>query len=548
MKILIIGGVAGGATVATRLRRLNEKDEIIVVEQGDYISFANCGLPYHIGGSIAERQKLLLQTAPGMKAKYNLDIRLQSRVESIDPHGHTVVIRDLVKNQDYQENFDKLIISTGAKAIIPPIPGIEQAQNLFTLRNVPDMDAIKAYLTKNEVKRVAVIGGGFIGLEMVENLTELGLQVDLVEMAPQVMPNLDFEMAQEIHAHLQQQGVGLHLHDGLNRIEQDGHLLHLNSGTKLATDLIILSIGVLPESTLAKEAGLELGVKGAIKVDSNFQTSAQDIYAIGDVIEVPSSIDGQASHIPLAWPANRQARLLADHLNGLPIKHPGSLGTSIAKIFSLSVASTGLNERQLQDRHIPYHVIHTHPSSHAGYYPGASPMHLKLIFGQDGRILGAQAVGSQGVDKRIDILATAIHFGAKAPELAGIEVAYAPPYASAKDPVNHLGYIADNLLHHRVETIQWHEVDSLLEQGAFFLDVREESELANGHLAKFYQIPLGQLRQRLAELPSDQPIYVYCQVGLRGYQASRILTAYGFTVKNLDGGYKTYRAASFKQI
>ena len=545
-KIIIIGGVAGGATAATRLRRLNEEDHIILFEKGEYISFANCGLPYHVGGVIKEREDLLLQTVEGMNSQYGLDVRNFSEVTKINPEQKTVTVLHHPTGESYQESYDQLIISTGAKPILPAIPGLEEAKNVFSLRNIPDMDQIKAYIARHQVQRATVIGGGFIGLEMMENLVELGIEVQLVEMAPQVMPNMDFEMAQMLHAQINLHGVDLILQDGLKEIRQEGQELILTSGRKLETDLTILAIGVLPENTLAKEAGLELGFKGGIKVDAQMRTSQADIFAIGDVIEVVDAVTGGTTNIPLAWPANRQGRLVADVINGLEAAYQGTQGTAVAKVFELTAASTGNNERQLQQKGLDYQAIHIHPNSHAGYYPGASPLALKLLFAPDGKIYGAQAIGTEGVEKRIDVIATAMRFGAKADQLASIELAYAPPYSSAKDPVNMLGYVADNLLAGQFETFQWHQVADLQAQGAYFLDVREDFELATGYIQGSKTIPLNQLRQRLAELPKEETIYVYCQVGHRGYNAVRILQQAGFSAKNLDGGYKTYKNAQYQ--
>lgn len=546
-KIIIIGGVAGGATAATRLRRLSEENEIILLEKGEFISFANCGLPYHIGGTIPQRDNLLLQTVEGMSAQYGLDIRNFSEVTEIFPEKKEVEIFNHQTKETYRETFDDLIISTGAKAITPPISGLYTAKNVFSLRNIPDMDQIKNYLVNHAVQTATIIGGGFIGLEMMENLRELGLNVHLVEMANQVMPNLDFEMAQQLHAQINLHGVNLILNDGLKAFEKNGQELVLNSGKILQTDLTILAIGVTPENTLAKKCGITLGFKGGIQVTDSFETNFPHIYAIGDVIEVKDFVDGTPTHIPLAWPANRQGRLVADIISGLPAaNYPGTQGTSVAKVFELTAASTGNNERTLQKKNIPYKVIHIHPNSHAGYYPGASPIHLKLLFAPDGKILGAQGVGTEGVDKRIDVIATAMKFKAKAAELSGVELAYAPPYSSAKDPINMLGYIAENMLDKCVTTFQWQQVDELLAKGATFLDVREDFEQATGKIAGSLHIPLNQLRQRYHELPKNQRIYVFCQVGLRGYNAARILMAHGFEVENLDGGYKTYKLAKYQ--
>ncbi|HFI0317040.1 TPA: FAD-dependent oxidoreductase [Streptococcus suis] len=545
-KIVIIGGVAGGATAATRLRRLNEEDKIVLFEKGEYISFANCGLPYHVGGVIKERENLLLQTVDGMNQQYGLDVRNFSEVLEINPQSKSVTVLNHQTGERYVESYDQLIISTGAKAIVPPIVGIEEADNVFRLRNIPDMDQIKAYIAENQIATATVVGGGFIGLEMMENLVELGIQVQLIEMAPQVMPTIDIEMAQLIHSQMNIHGVNLILNDGLKEFRQNGRELLLTSGKTLQTDMTILSIGVLPENTLAKVAGLELGYKGGIKVNQQLQTSQPDIYAIGDAIEVIDLVSGQPTHIPLAWPANRQGRLVADIINGSDAGYFGTQGTAVAKVFELTVASTGNSERLLKQAGIEYETIHIHPNSHAGYYPGASPIALKLLFGIDGKILGAQAIGTEGVEKRIDVIATAMCFGARADQLASIELSYAPPYSSAKDPVNMLGYTADNILSGKVATFQWSQVDELISNNAFLLDVREEFELATGTIESSHHIPLNQLRQRLGELPKNQPIYVYCQVGHRGYNAARILSQAGFDVKNLDGGYKTYKTAHYR--
>lgn len=545
-KIVIIGGVAGGATAATRLRRLSEDDEIILFEKGPYISFANCGLPYHVGEVIKSRENLLLQTPEGMGAQYNLDIRNNTEVFEIVPSDHLVKVISRKTGKTYEETYDKLIISTGAKPIIPDIEGLNDAENVFTLRNIPDMDKIKAYISENKVRTASVIGGGFIGLEMMENLTKLGIQVQLIEMGPQVMTTVDFELAQMLHSQIGFHQVKLILNDGLKAIQKQGRKLLLNSGLELNTDLTILSIGVLPESTLAKKAGIKLGFKGGIQVNQKLETSAKDIYAIGDAIATVDAINGQATHIPLASPANRQGRLVADIINGIEANYPGIQGTSVAKVFELTAASTGANSKLLDILGIDYEQIHIHPNDHASYYPEAAPIALKLLFAKDGKILGAQAVGTAGVEKRIDVIAAAMKFGAKAADLAAIELSYAPPFGAAKDPVNMLGYTADNMLNDRIKTFQWFEVDDLKKQGAFFLDVRESFELETGLIEGSRQIPLNQLRCKLIELPHNQTIYVYCQVGARGYNAARILMQAGFNVLNLDGGYKTYKNAKAK--
>jgi CoA-disulfide reductase len=539
-KVVIVGGVAGGATTAARLRRLDEQTEIVMIERGEYISFANCGLPYYIGGTIQERDALLVQTVEGMSKKFNMDIRNLSEVTRIDRERKVVEIYDLNTGKTYEENYDVLVLSPGASPIKPPIPGIDEAEALFTLRNIPDTDKIKAYVDEQKPKKATVIGGGFIGVEMAENLWERGVEVTLVEMADQIMAPIDFEMASILHQHLREKGVNLVLEDGVKSFENNGKLINLNSGKQIENDLVILAIGVAPENKLAKEAGLELGLRGAIRVNERLQTADESIYAIGDAIEVKDYINGQATHIPLAWPANRQGRIVADHINGIDSKYQGTLGTSIAKVFDMTVAATGNNEKTLKRLGISYDVVHVHPSSHAGYYPGAFPIALKLIFDREtGRIFGAQAVSYDGADKRIDVLATAIKGGMTIFDLPDLELAYAPPYSSAKDPVNMAGYAAKNIAEGLVETVQWHEINDILADGGYLIDVREPIERDMGMIDGSVNIPLGELRDRLNEIPTKE-VYVYCQVGLRGYLASRILKQAGFNVRNLDGGYKTY--------
>jgi CoA-disulfide reductase len=539
-KVVIVGGVAGGATTAARLRRLDEQTEIVMIERGEYISFANCGLPYYIGGAIQERDALLVQTVEGMSRKFNMDIRNLSEVTRIDRERKVVEIKNLKTGETYEENFDVLVLSPGASPIKPPIPGINEAEALFTLRNIPDTDKIKAYVDEQKPKKATVIGGGFIGVEMAENLWERGVEVTLVEMADQIMAPIDFEMASILHQHLREKGVNLVLEDGVKSFEKNGKLINLNSGKQIDTDLIILAIGVAPENKLAKDAGLELGLRGAIRVNERLQTADESIYAIGDAIEVKDYINGQATHIPLAWPANRQGRIVADHINGIDSKYQGTLGTSIAKVFDMTVAATGNNEKTLKRLGISYDVVHVHPSSHAGYYPGAFPIALKLIFDREtGKIFGAQAVSYDGADKRIDVLATAIKGGMTIFDLPDLELAYAPPYSSAKDPVNMAGYAAKNIAEGLVETVQWHEINDILADGGYLIDVCEPIERDMGMIEGSVNIPLGELRDRLGEIPTKE-VYVYCQVGLRGYLATRILMQAGFKVKNLDGGYKTY--------
>lgn len=542
-KIVIVGGVAGGATTAARLRRLSETDEIVMFERGEHISFANCGLPYYIGEKITQRQKLLVQTVEGMSGRYKLDIRNRSEVTRINRAEKTVTVHNLVTGETYEEAYDILVLSPGAKPIKPPIPGIAEAEALFTLRSIPDTDAIKEYVDKKAPRKAVVIGGGFIGVEMAENLRERGLDVALVEMSEQVLAPLDVEMAAIVHDHMRSKGIELILGDGVQAFKEKGKLVTLTSGRELAADMIVLAIGVQPESQLAREAGLELGVRGAIKVNRTLQTSDPSIYAIGDAIEVKDWLTGEPTVVPLAWGANRQGRLVADHINGLPGAYMGALGTAIVKVFDLTVATTGNNEKTLKRLGRPYEAIHIHPGSHAGYYPGAAPIALKLLFEpHTGKILGAQAVSADGADKRIDVIATAIKGGLSVFDLPDLELAYAPPYSSAKDPVNMLGYVASNVVSGLAKNVQWHEIDQIVADGGLLIDVREPIEREMGFIPGSINIPLGELRGRLGELPQDKTIYVSCQVGLRGYVAARILTQHGFDVRNVDGGYKTYAA------
>jgi len=547
-KIVIVGGVAGGATAAARLRRLNEQDQIMMFERGEYISFANCGLPYYIGEKIPQRGKLLVQTVEGMSSRFLLDIRNCSEVTRIDRERKCVTVQNWRSGETYEESYDILILSPGARPIKPAIPGIEEVKFLFTLRNIPDTDAIKQYVDEVRPRHATVIGGGFIGVEMAENLRERGLEVTLVEKSDQVLPPLDYEMACLVHQHLRAKGVELVLGDGVQSFAQEGRVVRLSSGREIQTEMIVLAIGVQPESELARDAGLELGVRGTIRVNDTLQTSDPSIYAIGDAIEVKDYLTGEPTVVPLAWGANRQARIVADHINGKRVSYQGALGTAIVKVFDLTAAVTGLNEKALRKKGIPYEVVHIHPASHASYYPGAAQLSLKLIFDREsGKIWGAQAVSADGADKRIDVLVTTIKGGLTIFDLPDLELAYAPPYSSAKDPVNMLGYVASNIAEGLVETVQWHEIDNLVAAGGILIDVREPKEREAGFIPGSLNIPLGQLRERLSELPREQTIYVSCQVGLRGYLAARILQQHGFRVKNLDGGYKTYASVKAEQ-
>ena len=539
--MIIVGGVAGGATALAKLRRISEDIEIILIERGEYISFANCGLPYYIGETIKDRSKLLVQTVEGMSDRFNVDIRNLSEVTSINPENKSITIKNLRTNEEYNETYDKLLLSPGARPLVPPIPGLKENETLFTLRNIPDTDKIKNYVDEQKPKRAVVVGGGFIGIEMAENLVDRGIEVTIVEASNQVMAPIDFEMASILHAHLKEKGIHLILENGVHSFADHGKKVILSDGTEILTDMTILSIGVRPENELAKTAGLELGERGGIIVNEYLQTSNEHIYAVGDAIEVVDYINGNKAMIPLAGPANRQGRIAANNIMGKKEKYQGTLGTSVAKVFDLAVASTGNNEKTLKRLGVPYEVLHIHPSSHAGYYPGASQISLKLIFDRDtGKIFGAQAIAGDGADKRIDVIATAIKGGLTVEDLTNLELSYAPPFSSAKDPVNMAGYVATNIMDGELEHIQWHEVDQIVADGGLLIDVREPVEREFGFIEGSINISLNDLRTRLEELPKDQTIYVSCQVGLRGYLAARILKNNGFQVKNVDGGWKTY--------
>lgn len=547
MNYLIIGGVAGGATVAARLRRMDEKANIILFERGKYVSYANCGLPYYIGDTINNREKLFVQTAKGFTDRFRIDIRTEQEVTAIRPDKKEVEIKNLSTGETYTETYDKLVLSPGAEPLRPGIEGIG-SKKIFTLRNVPDTDTIKNYVNTENPKRAIVVGGGFIGLEMAENLHDLGIQVDVVEMANQVMAPLDFSMAAIVHRQLTDKGVGLHLEDGVSRFEEKdgGVTVHLRSGKQIATDMVLLSIGVRPETKLAKDAGLAIGERGGIAVNDYMQTSDADIYALGDAVEVRHLVTGQPALIPLAGPANKQGRIVADNIVfGNKKKYPGSIGTSIAKVFDLTVAAAGANAKLLQRHNIPYISSYTHGASHAGYYPGAVPLSIKILFApENGKLLGAQIVGFNGVDKRIEMLAQVIQRGGTVHDLAELEHAYAPPYSSAKDPVNMAGFVAENILNKKSRIILWRELAEL-PADTIRIDVRTHDEYKLGTIPGFINIPVDELREHLDELPKEKPIVVTCAVGLRGYLAYRILVQNGFKhVRNLSGGYKTWSVAT----
>lgn len=545
-KVLIIGGVAGGATAATRLRRLDEDAEIIMFERDEYISFANCGLPYYIGENIKEREKLIVNTPEVISSKYNIDIRINSEVISIDTNNK----KAKVKSKDrgiYEKSYDYIILSPGAKPIRPNIPGIN-SDKIFSLRNIPDTDRIKDYVDNHGVKSAIVIGGGFIGVEMAENLIERKIDVTLVEAVPHILAPFDSDMVVIAEKELEQNGVKLVLGDGVKAFseEQSSIEVTLNSGKKLMADMVILAIGVSPDTAFLKDSGLEFGPKGHILVNDKMETNIEGIYAVGDAIEVVDFITGQKTAIPLAGPANKQARIAADNVAGLNTEYKGTQGTSILKIFDLTAASTGANERTLQKFNIPYKTIIIHPNSHAGYYPGGLAMSIKLIFNDEGKILGSQILGYDGVDKRIDVIATAIRMKGTIEDLAELELSYAPPYSSAKDPVNMAGFVAQNVLNDMVSFIKVDELDKIDKEKTIILDIGTNEEFANGHIEGAINIPLDTLRNRLGELDRDKEIILYCQIGLRSYIGYRILKQNGFNVKSISGGYRSYKQQTFK--
>ncbi len=549
MKLLIVGGVAGGATAAARARRLDEQAEIILFERGEHISFANCGLPYHIGGTIPRREDLLVTTPQALSSRYNVDIRTFSEVTAIDRENKQVTVHNLTDETTYTEAYDKLIISPGAEPLRPPIEGID-LPGIYNLRNIPDTDRIKKHVDQRQPREAVVVGGGFIGLEMAENLVERGVRVTIVEMLDQVMAPLDFEMASMVHAELLAHGVTLVLSDGVKSFAQNSEklLVTTGQGRKVEADMVILSIGIRPENRLAKEAGLELCERGHIRVSSAMQTSDPDIFAVGDAVCVPNMVTGHPVNTALAGPANRQARIAADNALGRRSSFKGTLGSSVVKVFNQTAAGTGANERTLRELGIPYMVSYTHSGSHASYYPGADMMAIKLIYAPGtGRILGAQIVGGDGVDKRIDVLATAIKGSLTVYDLEELELAYAPPYSSAKDPVNMAGFVGANTLKGDTHPFNWQNLDKLDPQQHQLIDVRLPMETSmSGMVPGAINIPLDSLRSRLDELDPAKTYITYCAVGMRAYLAERILKQNGFKAMNLSGGYRTFLGAKEK--
>ncbi|MBE6806769.1 MAG: CoA-disulfide reductase [Ruminococcaceae bacterium] len=540
MKTVITGGVAGGATAAARLRRLDEKAEIIILERGEYVSFANCGLPYYIGGVITDREGLTLQTPESFKARFHIDVRVLNEAVKIDPATKTVTVKDLRTGEIYEESYDNLILSMGAEPIRPNIDGAD-GSNVFTLRNIPDTLKIKNYIDTAKPRSAVVIGGGYIGVEMAENLVEAGLKVAIVELADHLIAPLDFDMAADVHRYIKSKGVYLHLNNGVKAI--NGNTVVLQNG-EITADMIILSVGVRPETAIAKDAGIELNLRGSIVVNNKMQTNIPNIYAVGDAVEVEDFITKKPAFIPLAGPANKQGRIAADNIAGYESVYTGTQGSAVLKLFDMTVATTGLNEKSATAAGIDYDKTYTYSASHATYYPGAAQMSIKALWEKKTlKLIGVQIVGFDGVDKRMDVLATAIRFGAKITDLTTLELCYAPPFGSAKDPVNMLGFVAENIVSGKLKQFFWHDVENLPRDGSvFLLDTRTPFEVMQGKIEGFVNIPLDSLRQRINEIPKDRPIYVHCHSGLRSYLACRILTGNGYDCYNLAGGWRLYES------
>ncbi|MDF2819740.1 MAG: FAD-dependent pyridine nucleotide-disulfide oxidoreductase [Clostridiales bacterium] len=547
-KILIVGGVAGGASAAARLRRLDEFAEIIMFEKGEYISFANCGLPYYIGGDIKEKSSLTLQTPESFRSRFNVDVRVNNQVMSIDKDAKQIKVLNVKTGEEYLESYDKLILSPGAEPVRPNLPGINEP-GVFTLRNIPDTYKIKDYITKEAVKTAVVVGGGYIGMEMAENLQHAGLKVTVVEAANHVIAPLDFDMACDVHNHIRQKGVNLILNEAVKSIRSvNNQLAVVLENQEILSDVVIMSVGVRPESKLAKDAGLNINPKGSIIVDEFMHTSDDNIYAVGDAIEVTDYVVGDKTYIPLAGPANKQGRIAADNICGLNRSYRGTQGTGILKCFDLTVGTTGINETRAKMAGLNYEKSYTYSASHASYYPGAVNMSIKIIFNkEDGRLLGAQVVGYEGTDKRTDVLATAIRANMTIYDLAELELSYAPPFSSAKDPVNMAGFTAENILTGQTKIFHWDQVDSLPRDGSVTLiDIRTPIEYQNGTIEGFINIPVDNLRENLHKLDKSKPVYVVCQIGLRGHVACRILSQHGYECYNLSGGYRLYNTINRK--
>ena len=540
MKTIIIGGVAGGATAAARLRRLDEKAEIIILERGEYVSFANCGLPYYIGGVITDREDLTLQTPQSFKARFNIDVRVLNEAVKISPDTKTVTVKNLRTGETYEEPYDNLILSMGAEPIRPNIEGAD-GSNVFTLRNIPDTLKIKNYINTAKPRSAVVIGGGYIGVEMAENLAQAGIKVAIVEFADHLIAPLDFDMAADVHRYIKSKGIYLHLNNGVKAIS--GNTVILQNG-EITADMIIMSVGVRPETAIAKDCGIELNPRGSIIVNNKMQTNIPNIYAVGDAVEVEDFITKKPAFIPLAGPANKQGRIAADNIAGYESVYTGTQGSAVLKLFDMSIATTGLNEKSATAAGIVYDKTYTYSASHATYYPGAAQMSIKALWDKKTlKIIGAQIVGFDGVDKRMDVLATAIRLGAKITDLTTLELCYAPPFGSAKDPVNMLGFVAENIVSGKLKQFFWHDVENLARDGSvFLLDTRTPYEVMQGKIDGFVNIPLDKLRERLGEVPKDRPVYVHCHSGLRSYLACRILIGNGYDCYNLAGGWRLYES------
>lgn len=541
MKTIIIGGVAGGASAAARLRRLDEAAEIIVLERGEYVSFANCGLPYYIGGVITNQNHLTLQTPESFRARFHIDVRVNSEAVKINPEAKTVTIQNLKSGESYEESYDNLILSTGAEPIKPNINGINN-DFVFTLRNIPDTLKIKEYIKSAMPKSAVVVGGGYIGVEMAENLKEAGLEVSIVELSDHLIATLDFDMAADVHRYIKSKGIHLYLNNGVKAISE--HTVILQNG-EIHADMVILSVGVRPETKLANECGIKTNQRGSIVVDQNMKTNIPHIYAVGDAVEAEDFITKFPAFIPLAGPANKQGRVAADNIAGLSSEYSGTQGSAVLKLFDMTVAATGINEKSAKEAGIDYDKTYIYSGSHASYYPGASNMLIKALWNkQTLKILGVQIVGFEGVDKRIDVLATAIRFGAKITDLAKLELCYAPPFGSAKDPVNMLGFVAENIITEKVKQFFWDDVENLPRDGSVtLLDVRTAIEVQRGKINGFINIPLNSLREHISKIPKDKPVYVHCHSGLRSYIACRILSGNGYECFNLAGGWRLYESA-----
>lgn len=540
MKTVIIGGVAGGASAAARLRRLDESAEIIILERGDHVSFANCGLPYYIGGAITDKNNLTLQTPESFRTRFNIDVRIKNEAIKIDYETKTVTAKDLKSGESYVESYDNLILSPGAEPIRPNIDGVD-SDIVFTLRNIPDTLKIKGYIESINPKSAVVIGGGYIGVEMAENLKEAGLEVSIVELADHLIAPLDFDMAADVHRYIKSKGIRLYLNNGVKAI--NGHKVVLQNG-EINADMVIMSVGVQPETALAKECGIRTNQCGSIIVDRQMKTNLANIYAIGDAVEVEDFITKLPAFIPLAGPANKQGRIAADNIVGVSSEYTGTQGSAVLKLFDMTVATTGLNEKGAKAAGVDYDKTYIYSGSHASYYPGANNMSIKALWDKKTlKILGAQIVGFDGVDKRMDVLAAVIRFGAKITDLMELELCYAPPFGSAKDPVNMLGFVAENIITGKIKQFFWHDIKSLPRDGSVtLLDVRTVTEVSRGKIDSFINIPLDSLRERIGEIPKDKPVYVHCHSGLRSYIACRILAGNSYDCYNLAGGWRLYES------